>query len=530
MTTFPLPTPAEIWPTSADENTAGGDENAWPQPAQLGDELQPVRAFDLEYLPASFRPIVEDVSERMQTPPDFAAASVVVALGACVGRRARITPKEQDTSWERPGNLWGAIIATPGMMKSPVQRAMTVPLSHIEDLWRAEFDAISAHFEMQRELAELARAAWKEQVKTAYKKGGPAPAAPSGILTVPLQRRLLLCDSTFEKMHEILAANPAGILVLRDELVGWLSDLDRQGREGERAFYLQAWNGDTSFTVDRIGRGSIHVPAACVSLLGSIQPARLRQYLADTVSGGAGDDGLFQRFQILVWPDTSRDWKLVDRPVNSAALAVAERVFFALSKLSPSDPVRVRFAPDAQELFFAWLAELESKIRSESGMHPAMVSHLAKYRSLMPTLAMNFMLADRAASDQAIDDDEIVGLDHAQQAARFCGYLESHAQRVYACLVSPEARAARELSRHIQIRHVPDVFRARDIYRKGWTGLDTPDRVDAALGVLEDADWIQATQISPASGAGGRPTETWIVNPRVHERSNSETADKGELQ
>jgi hypothetical protein len=218
--------------------------------------------------------------------------------------------------------------------------------------------------------------------------------------------------------------------------------------------------------------------------------------------------------------------------VNSAAVAIAEKVFFALSKLSPADPVRVRFSSDAQELFFAWLAELESKVRGESGMHPALVSHLAKYRSLMPTLAMNFALADRAASDQAIGEDEIVALDHAQQAALFCGYLESHAQRVYAGLISPEARAARELSRHIQAGDVPDVFRARDLYRKGWTGLDTRDRVDSALSVLEDADWIRAiraVQIAHATGTGGRPTQTWIVNPRVHQRTNAEAIGKGEL-
>ena len=50
--------------------------------------------------------------------------------------------------------------------------------------------------------------------------------------------------------------------------------LDRAGREGERAFCLQAWNGDTGHTIDRIGRGTIHVEACCMSMLGGIQPGR----------------------------------------------------------------------------------------------------------------------------------------------------------------------------------------------------------------------------------------------------------------
>lgn len=95
----------------------------WPDPASLGDELPPVQGFDARFLPRSLRPLVEDVSERMQIPQDYAAAIAVVALAGCVGRRASIRPKALDHSWHVIANLWGANIAPPGYMKSPVRRA-----------------------------------------------------------------------------------------------------------------------------------------------------------------------------------------------------------------------------------------------------------------------------------------------------------------------------------------------------------------------------------------------------------------------
>jgi len=56
------------------------------------------------------------------------------------------------------------------------------------------------------------------------------------------------------------------MLVLRDELSGWLRALDKPGREGDREFYLEAWNGTGSYTVDRIGRGTIHIPTLTLGL------------------------------------------------------------------------------------------------------------------------------------------------------------------------------------------------------------------------------------------------------------------------
>jgi len=112
----------------------------------------------------------------------------------------------------------------------------------------------------------------------------------------------------------------------------------------------------------------------------------LRAYFSDALAGGPSDDGLFQRFQILVWPDTPRDWKLIDRPPNARALVAAERVFSVLVNLSVDSPVSMRFDGDSQTLFYSWLGELEHRIRGES-MSPILVSHIAKYRRLMPALA-----------------------------------------------------------------------------------------------------------------------------------------------
>src|ERR1022692_2070693 len=137
------------------------------------------------------------------------------------------------------------------------------------------------------------------------------------------------------------------------------------------------------------------------------------------------------------------------------------------------NPARFRFASDAQELFVGWLAELEAKIRRNE-LHAALVSHLSKYRSLMPSLALLFHLADAAVNGAKSDT---VSFRHAEEAAAWCRYLESHARRVYSCIVTPRLRAARELAEKIKQRKIgaDGFFSCRDVYLKGWSGLDSPE-------------------------------------------------------
>ncbi|MDE3195488.1 MAG: DUF3987 domain-containing protein, partial [Acidobacteriota bacterium] len=418
----------------------------------------------------------------MQVPIDYPAVVVVLCLAGAVNRRAIIQPKANDTAWAVVPNLWGGIIAPPGRLKSPVIQAATRHLNLIQTEWRGEYEEALKEHARTKEEHELRRAAWKQQFKEASKKGSAAPDRPGDEPEEPKLRRLIVNDATFEALHQTMSENPAGLLAIRDELPGWWSQLDKAGREGERTFCLEAWNGDSSYTVDRIGRGTLHVPHCCMSMLGGIQPGRLRSYLADTLQDGPSNDGLIQRFQLLVWPDMAPDWTYVDRAPDQASAQQAAEVFRALVAMTAEEPMRFRFDADAQELFVAWLKELEVKIRGGE-LHPALISHLSKYRSLMPSLALLFHLADAAAGKCGWD---AVSLHHTWQAVEWCKYLESHAQRVYSCIVTPQLRSARELAEKIKKQKVgaDGFFSCRDVYLKGWSALDSPESVKLAVEVL----------------------------------------------
>jgi putative DNA primase/helicase len=491
----------------------------WPDPAPLGGVLRGVESFVQELLPASFRAHVTDVAERMQVPPDFPAAATVICLAGAVNRRAMIQPKMHDTGWKVVPNLWGAIVGRPGFKKTPVIESITHPLKEIQKIWFQAHEDAQAEYQEQRELHELKINAWKQQTTQALKAGRIPPERPTELRNLPTCQRLIVTDATFEALHRSMSENPAGVLVLRDELTGWLAQLDKPGREGERAFCLEAWNGTSGFTVDRIERGTIHVPHVCMSLLGGIQPGRLRSYLSDALESGPGDDGLIQRFQVLVWPDLPANWKMVDRAPDRFAEDQVASVYRRLVELSPESPVLFQFSREAQELFFDWYAELQAKVRG-GNLHDALAAHLGKYGSLMPSLALLFELADQAAAGAWTS--EFVSLEHTKQAAAFCDYFESHARRMYGSVISPQMRAAADLSERIKRLEVgrDGLFSVRDVYRAEWAGLNTPERADAAVSILADLGWIREMPAPSSGPRGGRhASPRYQVNPKAMGRA-----------
>jgi putative DNA primase/helicase len=191
-------------------------------------------------------------------------------------------------------------------MKTPATAEPLRFLKRLEIEAKKRFEEQNAEYLAGALVAKASMQVAERKIRDAIKDGGDANEIARNALAqeheAPSRRRYLLTDPTVEKLGEILNENPNGVTLMRDELYAFLKSLDKEGHEGARGFYLEAWNGNGRYTYDRVGRGTIDIDAACVSMIGTIQPGRLAEYVSAAVRGGSGDDGLIQRFQLAVWP------------------------------------------------------------------------------------------------------------------------------------------------------------------------------------------------------------------------------------
>jgi hypothetical protein len=501
--------------------------HGWPDPEPIDMDLLTVQPLPFEVLPEPFRSWIEDVSHRMQCPPDFVAVAALTLTGSLIGTRCGIRPKQKD-DWLVIPNLWGGAVGQPSTLKTPSLNEAMKPLMRLEAEAKKKFDAESEQHEVELMEVQARKEALKTEMKNSAankKNSKPMDTIKKDMLELeepekPIMTRYKTNDSTIEKLSEILNDNPSGILNFRDELIGLLATWEKPGRESDRAFFLEAWDGGGSHTTDRIGRGTIFTENLCISIFGGIQPSKLTSYLIQSMSG-LENDGMFQRLQMLVYPDEvkKKDWKFVDQSPDRGARERAYKIIECLAHMdftkcgATKDEFErfpyLQFSEDTQHLFNEWLTELEmEKIRGSD--HPMILEHFGKYRSLMPSLALIFHLIDVADGSPSGP----VSLQAAEKAAAFCEYLESHARRVYGLVANIDQQAAAILAEKIQAKKLNDGFTVRDVYRKNWHLLNDRELAQPACDELAELGWLKVER-REKEGTGRSALPIYHINPKV---------------
>lgn len=497
-------------------NSFGTDK--WPIPEPLPDDLSPVPQFVISMLPIALQAYIEDIAERMQIGLDIPAIGIITALSAAIGRRVQIKPKAHD-DWTVVPNLWGLVVAPPGYMKSPALSEVMRSLHRLENEAHREYESKQAEWIIEKERIATANSAIKSANLAKLKKDSNAEiGAFLPEPNQPIPTRYCVNNFSLEALGEVLMGNPNGVLAFNDELYGLLKMSEKPGNEGLHDFLLSAWNGDMPFTFDRIGRGlNRRIDNVCIAVLGGIQPGRLVEHVMAANQGGRGDSGLVQRFQLLTWPDLSGEWQLIDRKPNREAQDKVYRIFERVVGCKNHFPDSVedsasfetidvmRFDSVAQGAFFVWLEQLERLVRSNS-LLPVMSSHLSKYRSLVPSLALIFAITD--------DVKGAIPVRYVEQAIQWAGYLQAHAERAFSCGIRPDTRFARALLTRIKDGSVADGFKPADVYLKGWSLLDK-DGVTKATDLLCSLNYL--LKIETRKKSGGRPSIMYRINPRINE-------------
>ena len=391
--------------------------------------------FPLEALPWSLRCFAEDVSKSIGIDPASVAISALAVLSGLIGRTFVLDVKRRHREYAM---LWCMLVAKSGFGKSPALNFSVHPIRQLQA------DAHKAY--------NKAYAAYKQsgsQHKSASAQNQTASAAP----TEPVRLRYIVSNPTVEALLPILAENPYGITLVRDELAGFLKAMDRyhQGGKGDVQIFIEI-HGGLPISADRkTGVQYLAVDTPSLAIVGGVQTEVLQSIIRKdpeflTTGFAARCLMAFPPPEPILWND-----KEVDPAILSSYEGLINQILSYRGYLTHDNPGVVQLTPDAWVLIrdFQNQQAWETLSTSDAGV----VSVLNKAGMHCARFALNLHIIKYAANGNIVPHYEHVSQDTMQEAITLTEWFLNEAFRVYAMFNGsgvPEDRVAIKVKEKIR--------------------------------------------------------------------------------
>jgi len=221
-------------------------------------------SFPTEIFPKSIQNLIINAEETIGYNPEYLSAGILSTCATAIGNSVRLF----NGSYDNPPILWLNIIGRSGEGKTHPLKFAKQPIAEMDKKSFTRF---------QSDMQKYSNSEEKNEKK-------------------PLYNKTILSDFTPEKLSETLQHNKKGVLIFRDELLGWIKSFDKYKKGGDQQMYLEFFNGD-AISVDMVSKGPIRVEKPNVNILGGMQP----KVLKDMASNNREDDGFLARF-LFVYP------------------------------------------------------------------------------------------------------------------------------------------------------------------------------------------------------------------------------------
>lgn len=451
------------------------------------------------------------VADSLQVPPDLPASLALGALSTLAAKRTRLRVRGP---WVENLNLYLAVAMPPGSGKSPAFRRVIRIIEQLEAEAKREAEPRILEAELKRRTLERRL----EQAEKGYAMGSVDEGEVAGFLhemattVVPARPKWIIDDVTPEKVAITLDEQGGRIAFLSTE--GGVFD-QMTGRYSERSnldVYLQGWSGDY-IRVDRVGRSSVDVPEAVITMAVTVQPSIIRQLSERPELAGRG---LTARFMyslpepLVGHRDFIAQLDRADASVDTAA-AYEQQIRAFHERLS--GPVgELELDSEAVYLFTEYRQHLE-KHRGAHGLLEPLAEWTTKLESSIARLAGILHLA----ADQP---GRTVTATTMQAALEIGRYWLAHAQAVHRMWTdTPSLNHAKFIVAWLREKQKTEPFPLRDVYNDNRRRFPKADATVEPMQLLCDRGWLRTldggdVQVAGRGGRGGtRPTQQFVVTP-----------------
>lgn len=336
--------------------------------------------FPIHIFPDVIQDFIVEVSTKANHSVDFLSVSVMSVVSTILGQKVEIIV---DETWRTNPIFWFAVVGAPGSKKSHPVRFIIDPLKKFDKISKEQYDIELSNYNAYLEMNEHER----KQNKRVYK---------------PEWMQYVVKDATSEALFCVHNINKNGILLYKDELIGWINGMGQYkgGKGDEMEKFLSMFDGD-ELKINRVSKEPLFMDKTCMNLIGTIQNEMIVKI--------PKDNGFLHRFLF-----TNTDSKIKRRSklnidkahINNYNIYLAE-----VKKLVElvSDKIIFEITPDASDKYTIidnWVCDLQESDDTE----PFIVEYCEKLKTYFPRFcllisAMEFVYNDTILTKQVNTDD-----------------------------------------------------------------------------------------------------------------------------
>lgn len=455
-----------------------------PDDIASANESEPV-PFPTDALPEALRRLVVEGAAAIGCPADFVALPALALTGGVIGNLQRLQLKP---GWEVRSIIWTGTIGDPGTGKTPAMSTARAPLEELQRQAKAEYDAA-----MEKYRTELA--GWERQPKES-RTAKPEP---------PSMRHYYVSDATLEAIQACHQGVP-GLVLIRDELVGWVKSHDAYRKAGDRQSWLSSWSG-VPIKTDRKTAAPIYIEEPAISVAGGVQPEMLQELAEEA----GRRDGFLDR---VLWGYPSAEPLTWNEATLNPSTVRAITAAFTQLRTAPKSEAPVRLSDGAKRRFIDWYQDnaeaQEHVVGLARGIYAKFPEQLGRICLVLHCLTYPGDPSGFAVTDATMDD-----------AIDVVEYFRAHAHRVLPWFGSsaPQQEVGLRERVHRQLERVGgDWINQSDIAAKLGGHVPAVD-LETVLNSLE-SDGVAEHRTGGTGPHGGRPPTRWRV--KTQERENSE--------
>ena len=367
--------------------------------------------FPLDIFPEQIQHYIKECAEKLQMNVDYMGCSLLWLISVIVGNTFEVEVK---AGWSEKATIWLALVGQAGIGKTPSIDRMIFPLQKINNR------EIKKYIEARKEYDEFNKLS-KKEIKDTYGEFYKVEE--------PKKTQFIVNDITLEALVDMHQQSDNSVGVFKDELAGWLKDMNKYRAGSDLEFWLSTWSGK-SVNVNRMTRAGSFVDKPFIPVLGGIQPTIFNNLVTEETK----ENGFMDRL-LLSFPESKVEY-FVEEEMDYTAIEWYSQVIQKFYKEVKKRMVKNEDEIKPETLRFTAMGKSEwvrifNKItdsQNNEDENQYLKSMYPKQKSYVPRFALLIHVFKSFFND--FDEVTLLSADSVLKAEKLSDYFVNNAKKV----------------------------------------------------------------------------------------------------